>query len=108
MSLGAKLRVLRARKGESLQQVANAVGVSKPHIWEIETGRSGNPSFDLVKRLAEHFGVGMSYFVDDASDQGVIHFFRELKGLTEEDLEILRDMAQHLKKRSASDSKNES
>ena len=42
---------------ESLHQVANAVGVSKAHIWELEKGRADNPSMALVTRLAVPLGV---------------------------------------------------
>jgi hypothetical protein len=50
MSLGARLTPLRLAKGESLQQVADAVGVSKAHIWELAKGRTDNPSMALVTR----------------------------------------------------------
>src|SRR3546814_3321242 len=55
--LGAKLRELRVERGQSLQQVADAVSASKAHLWEVETGKTQNPSVDLVRRLADHFGV---------------------------------------------------
>ncbi len=47
-SLGSRLRLLREEAGELLQQVSAAIGASKAHIWEIEAGRSQNPSLDLV------------------------------------------------------------
>ena len=52
--------------------MAEAVGVSKAHIWELEKGHSQNPSFDLVRRLAKHFGVGMEVLAgeDDEPDAG--------------------------------------
>ena len=52
MSLGARLTRLRLEKGESLQRVAEAVGASKAHVWELEKGRTDNPSMALVTRLA--------------------------------------------------------
>ena len=51
MPLSTKLKELRARSRESLQQVADAVGVSKAHIWELERGTSKNPGLDLLKKL---------------------------------------------------------
>jgi transcriptional regulator with XRE-family HTH domain len=33
-------------------EVADAVRASKAHIWEIEQGRSKNPSMDLLSGLA--------------------------------------------------------
>jgi transcriptional regulator with XRE-family HTH domain len=63
-----KLRGLRSRDGLSLQQVADAVKVSKAHVWELETGRSRNPSLEILQRLAEHFRVSIAYLVDDPDD----------------------------------------
>ena len=40
MGLGVQITQLRLQKAESLQQVADAVGVSKAHIWELEKGRT--------------------------------------------------------------------
>ena len=65
MSLGARLTRLRLEKGESLQQVAEAVGVSKAHVWELEKGRTDNPSMALVTRLADHFGLSLATLVGE-------------------------------------------
>jgi transcriptional regulator with XRE-family HTH domain len=35
-----RLRRLREARGLSLQQFADAVGLSKSHLWEIEQGRT--------------------------------------------------------------------
>ncbi|MGB5214957.1 MAG: helix-turn-helix transcriptional regulator, partial [Anderseniella sp.] len=56
MNLGVRLADLRLNAGQSLQQVADAVDVSKAHIWELEKGRTDNPAMALVTRLADHFG----------------------------------------------------
>ena len=50
MSIGARIKELRIRKRESLQQLADTVGASKPHIWELEVEKSTNPSVDLLKK----------------------------------------------------------
>lgn len=64
MTLADKLRNLRSKSKESLQGVADSIGVSKAHVWELETGRSQNPSVDILQRLAKHFGVTVAYFAD--------------------------------------------
>jgi transcriptional regulator with XRE-family HTH domain len=104
MSLGARLTRLRLEKGESLQQVADAVGVSKAHVWELEKGRTDNPSMALVTRLADHFGLSLATLVgedplaDDA--KGAIgRMFRQAGDLEPEDLALLDDMMQSLLKR---------
>ena len=40
MPLGDKIKELRMKSGESLQDVASAIGASKAHVWEMESGRS--------------------------------------------------------------------
>jgi len=42
---------------ESLHQVANAVGVSKAHTWEMEKEPADNACMALVRRLAVSLGV---------------------------------------------------
>lgn len=61
MSLAERLRALRVEKGASLQVVADAVGVTKPHVWELEKGRTKNPSLDLLKKLASYYEVTLDF-----------------------------------------------
>lgn len=61
MSLAERLRGLRANKKASLQAVADAIGVSKPHVWELEKGKTKNPSLALVKQLADYYNVTLDY-----------------------------------------------
>ena len=70
MSLGARLTRLRLEKGETLQEVADAVGVSKAHIWELEKGRTDNPSMALVTRFADHFGLSLATLVGEEPGGG--------------------------------------
>lgn len=101
MSLAAKLKELRQKKGQSLQQVGDAVGVSKAHIWELEKGSSSNPSMELVKKLAEHFNVTVAILMNDdseTSDTAALQFFREFGGkLSDKDWDALRVVADRLK-----------
>lgn len=86
MSLGLRIAELRRNKGESLQQVAEAVGVSKAHIWEMEKERTRNPAMDLVRRLANHFETTVAFLVGedmDGSDDEIqlARMFREARQL---------------------------
>ena len=96
MSIGARLKKLRIRKGETLQQVADAVGASKPHIWELEVGKSKNPSLDLLTNLAQHFNVPISYLLDEFASADTMIFGREFKGVTEEDKKLFWQMAEKM------------
>ena len=97
MGLGARLRELRVRKGESLQDVADAVKASKPHIWELEAEKSKNPSLELLTSLAEHFQVPVSYLLDESSSTDTMIFGREFKAATEEDKKLFWQMAEKMK-----------
>ena len=104
MSLGARLTELRLKKNESLQNVASAVGASKVHIWELEKGKTENPSMTLVKRLADHFGLSVASLMgEDPAASGVDpqlgRMFRQAKDLQPDDVAILDDLMQSLLKR---------
>src|SRR6267142_383608 len=105
MALGAKLTALRLKKGASLQEVADAVGVSKAHVWELEKGRSRNPSADLIKRLADYFGQDLEFLVGmEKSKVTEVEeaqlFYRDLKSLGKEDRDFILANIKMLKQRS--------
>lgn len=101
MSLASKLKKLREKSRESLQQVADGVGISKVHVWELEKGSSKNPSLEILKGLADHFKVPIAYFNDDSiepENAAALQFFREFDGkLTEKQWEALKTIAETLK-----------
>lgn len=43
-----RMAEVRASRGMTLEQVANAAGMTKSHIWELEKGRSSNPTVKAV------------------------------------------------------------
>jgi transcriptional regulator with XRE-family HTH domain len=102
VALGARLKELRVRKGQSLQQVADAVGASKAHIWELEKGTSRNPSIELLSRIADHFSVSVASLVgEDPTGSGespeLVAMYRELKNLTDRDRETIKLFMKTLK-----------
>lgn len=96
MSIGTRIKELRMRKRESLQQLADAVGASKPHIWELEVEKSKNPSVDLLKKVADHFNVPVSYLLEEQTSADTRIFGREFHGLSEADKKLFWDMAERL------------
>ena len=102
MSIGARIKELRVKHNQSLQGLADALGASKAHIWEIERGGSKNPSMDLLKKLAEHFSVTVSYLVGEAppvEDEGAMVLYRDLKELDEKDQDAIRTLMKHFKEK---------
>lgn len=101
MSIARHIRALRRKHGESLQVVADAVGVSKAHIWELEKGKSENPSITLVTRLADHFQVTVAYLVGEdinstPADRDLRRLFRRASQLDERERAIMSSMVQSL------------
>jgi transcriptional regulator with XRE-family HTH domain len=101
MSLGLRIAKLRRKQGQSLQEVADAVEVSKAHIWELEKGRADNPSMGLVTRLADHFGTTVSSLVGEDiessdADADLQRMFRQAKKLDERERDILDGMMKTL------------
>ena len=92
---------MRRKSGESLQTVADAVGVSKAHIWELEKARTDNPSMDLVTRLADHFKVTVAFLVGEdieskIADKELQRMFRQAGKLGERERVIMDEMLQTL------------
>lgn len=113
MSLRARIKELRFKKGASLQVVADAVGASKPHIWELERGTTKNPSLALVTKLAKYFEVSVDFLagVDsgEAEENMVVKTFaRELssKNLSDSDIGLLRMTADALSQKNKNDDKH--
>lgn len=96
MSIGSRLKTLRTRSGQTLQQVADAVGASKPHIWELEAEKSKNPSLDLITKLAAHFQVPISDFLDEKPVSETMIFGREFKDVSDDDKKLFWDMAERI------------
>ena len=54
---GAKLRDLRAARGQSLKQMAAALGVSPAYLSALEHGKRGRPTWLLIQRIIAHFNI---------------------------------------------------
>ena len=102
MQIGERLFSLRQKSGESLQAVADAVGVSKAHVWELEKGRSANPSFELVRKLSQHFGVGLDVLTGAAIEPGddalqIERIHRGLEDLSDRDRKVVEELIKSMR-----------
>lgn len=107
-----KLKELRENLGLSQRALAGKLGVSQSTIGMWESGQR-EPNFKMVEELANFFDVTADYLLgrtdnkkpvtDNSSDIGFDDFtyamHNESKELTDEDKEMLLDMARMLKKR---------
>ncbi|GGH05107.1 hypothetical protein GCM10007420_21960 [Glycocaulis albus] len=110
MSFAANLKKYRLKKGYSLQGLADLVGVSKGHVWDLETERAKNPSLEVLTKLSTHLGVPIANLVGEDVDPAnqaddSLVMFRELKTLSENDRETIRIMMERLKARSSEDNR---
>ena len=103
MALGPKLKELRVKNGKSLQDLADEVGASKAHIWDLETGRAKNPTIELLSKLASALGTSISDLIGENPQEGeapeVLAMYRELKELSATDRETIKIMMERLKQR---------
>ncbi len=67
MAVGAKLRAIRTRRGLTLQQVADAAGLSKAFVSQIESG-TANPSLASLKRVGTALGIPLAALFEGAEN----------------------------------------
>ncbi len=62
---GEKLRTLRQKKGLTLKELTEQLGMSAySHISKIENGDK-KPSLELAFKISRYFGVSLDSLVDD-------------------------------------------
>ena len=60
MNLSELIKSRREAHNMSLQDVADACGVTKGYVWEIEQGKSLNPSLSVAIRLSLCLGISIN------------------------------------------------
>ena len=63
--IGHKLKTTRLKRDLTIQQLAAASKVSANMISRIERGLT-TPSVEILMKLANTFGLSMSYFIEEA------------------------------------------
>ncbi|MEQ8334858.1 helix-turn-helix transcriptional regulator [Nisaea sp.] len=61
---GARIRKLRAERGVTLKQMAEALQVSSAYLSALEHGKKGRPTVGLIHQICQYFGL----IWDDAED----------------------------------------
>jgi transcriptional regulator with XRE-family HTH domain len=102
MSLASKLKDLRLKSGKSLQQVADAVGTSKAHVWDLEQGNSANPTKDLLSKFGTCFRVSVSELLEEdpnavSEPSELVALYRDLKSLSDNDRRTIEAVMRGLK-----------
>ncbi|WP_080848426.1 helix-turn-helix domain-containing protein [Cytobacillus gottheilii] len=66
--IGIKVKYLRAKKGYSLNELAELAGVSKSYLSYIERGIQKNPSLQILERLADTLDTTVESLLDKEQD----------------------------------------
>lgn len=54
---GERMRKLRAERGVTLKQMAEALGVSSAYLSALEHGKRGRPGWHLIQRILAFFNI---------------------------------------------------
>ena len=64
-----RARELRVSRGWSLCYAAQRIGCTKTHIWEIEKGRSPNPTLKTLQGIAAAYGISVAGLISAKEDK---------------------------------------
>lgn len=106
---GARLRRFRQAKGQTMEQLAAAVGVSKSYIWALENNpeqREQRTSATVMNALARELGVTMQDLMGEAppaelgtkAEPEDVKFFRNYMRMAPADRENYRKMLELFRK----------
>lgn len=108
MSIGANIKCLREARNITQKELGEAVGVSDKAVSTWELGVK-EPRMGTIQKLADFFGVSKSDIIEDLQktpaeadvtfDDFTYAMYGEAKELTDEDKNMLLEMARMLKKR---------
>lgn len=93
MNFGEKLKDLRTSQKLTQQQLADRIGVAKSVVSYYESG-DRYPSYDVLIKIARIFHTTTDYLLD-VSKINVI----DVTGLPEEDITVIRTVAEALKRK---------
>ncbi|MBW2451975.1 MAG: helix-turn-helix domain-containing protein [Deltaproteobacteria bacterium] len=77
--IGKKLKATRLRNDMTIQELAETSGVSSNMISRIERGLT-TPSVEILVKLANAFGMSISYFVEEAEKGSTVIHTRKGRG----------------------------
>jgi len=91
---GNKIKNLRREKGFTLDSLADAAGMSKSYLWELENRESPRPSVEKLAALAKALSMDVSYFLDEEAtspeerhlDQAFFRNYGELDSTAKEQM----------------------
>lgn len=91
--VGSKIKELRLKSNMSISALATKAGISKGYISDIEKGVKGNPSIDVLEKIANALNVNVSELFDTNS-----HLENDNLDELEDDMKLLFSKAKKLSK----------
>ncbi|WAH36770.1 helix-turn-helix domain-containing protein [Alicyclobacillus dauci] len=82
--IGARIQALRQNKGLSLSELADKADVAKSYLSAIERGIQGNPSIQVIEKIASVLDVPVQQLVSGADASEELPLDREWMDLTRE------------------------
>lgn len=90
--MGKRIKELRLRKGVTLEELGNIIGVQKSAILKYENGSVENMKRSAIKKLADYFGVKASYLMALDNDRTTINVYSQVHaGILTEMIEDIVD-----------------
>lgn len=94
-ALGRRIRDARKRVGLTQGELADAAGVSKTYVFELET-RGANPSLDALWTIARALGTGARDLVPE-TDRDAAASPAAMEELAREAVQLAADLGAHLR-----------
>ncbi|WP_299892430.1 helix-turn-helix transcriptional regulator [uncultured Lacinutrix sp.] len=100
MSLGKRIQELRKKANLSQSELAAKIDISYPQMSRYEI-KEVQPPADVLKRLADVFGVSIDYIVNgsleqkaerDIDDNELLQQFKEVEQMEEEDKSTIKKL----------------
>lgn len=62
-AMASRIKTRRRELGLSLQDIADRAGCTKSHVWEIEKGRSTNPTISMALALSDALQISLGTLI---------------------------------------------
>ena len=95
MEIKPRIRELRQARGLKLKELAEMIGISPPHLSEVERGKK-NLNNHLLARLADALNVQPSDLIASNPEPGIDELLSVARSLSEDDRQRLKEFAEFL------------
>jgi len=99
MEIGTRIREIRLNNKMKINELANAIGISRVYLSDIERNIK-LPTLELLQRICNYFSITLSeFFAEDKPkvEPELIYLLNEIKKLTPEEIRLLTKLIQSMK-----------